>query len=67
MKNYTIIRGENKYSAFSGTQLIAQMFKNLNLEEKISSVFKSPYSFAEKGMLFQNMRKNICPTEPINR
>ena len=44
MKNYTIIRGENKYSAFSGTQLIAQMFKNLNLGEKISSVFESPSS-----------------------
>lgn len=44
MKNYTIIRGENKYSAFSGTQLIAQMFKNLNLEEKIHSIFKSPLS-----------------------
>ncbi len=34
MKNYTIIRGEKKYSAFAGTQLIAQMFKSLNLEKK---------------------------------
>ena len=43
MKNYTIIRGENKYSAFSGTQLIAQMFKNLNIEANKQNLSKKCY------------------------
>jgi len=44
MKDYTIKKGENKYSPFAGTKLISDMINKLNLEDSLSNSFGFPMS-----------------------
>ena len=42
--DYIIKKGENKYSPFAGTKLIADIINKLNMEDSINNAFGLPLS-----------------------